>query len=287
MGSRAALEQPGKALRVQLCAHSYGAGSRRACRGRLCRAAARPGPAGRGQLRVRPAPGVLTAPGRCSGQRPCEPPQAAVWRVEQGEAGAGAGAAPQLQHPGDVASALAAVCQVEAASTHVVGAAHTVVQGLDVLRQALGAHTHGAQPFGSGVLRLEVHLPRGIQAVQWLRGLPQEVRLRIPVTPPGGRRLTLTPVRPPPAVHGCSAAGVLRPSSPASSAGRGCSRRVVGCAARGWAGRLSAGGGGGGWRSSPVAGRPGDGIRRHGSCPCASLRFHRGASDQGAGGHPV
>lgn len=124
-------------------------------------------------LRVRPKPGLLTAPSRSCGHRACAPAHAAVWRVEQGEAGTPVDA-PQSR-PGDVASALAAVCQVEAAATHVVGAAATVVQGLAVLRQALGQQAEWAA-FGSGVLRLEVHLPRGIQALQWLRGLPQEVR---------------------------------------------------------------------------------------------------------------
>ena len=162
------------ALHVQ---PSCSAGVRRACRA-ACRLAARPGCSAAvrrpRQLRVRPTPGVLTAPGGSCGHRACSPPHAAVWRVEQGEAGTPVDA-PQSR-PGDVASALAAVCQVEAAATHVVGAATTVAQGLPMLRLALGEQAVWAASFGSGVLRLEVQLPRGIQALQWLRGLPQEVR---------------------------------------------------------------------------------------------------------------
>ena len=114
-----------------------------------------------------------------------------------------------------VAAAVAAVCQVECAETRHVGCAVDLRCALEALQRELergaaataaaaaaaGADTACAGwpcAYGSGVLRLEVSLPRGgIDALLWLRGLPPHDPAALP-------HVYFSPRAPPPSPGGGS-----------------------------------------------------------------------------------
>ncbi len=90
-----------------------------------------------------------------------------------------AATAPAALEPdaaGVVSAALASICLVETAETRRVGVASDVAGALALLASALDSVADAPPPFGSGVLRLEAALPRGTDALDWLRSLPPQAR---------------------------------------------------------------------------------------------------------------
>jgi hypothetical protein len=196
-----------------------------------------------------------------------------------------------VSHPATLATATSAVCQVETASTVACGAASCVADGLRLLRAALQDTRPGARCFGSGLLRLEVALPRGVVPLTWLRHLPQEVRgverrQRLLVV---ALQLTHSPSTPllPTSADRHPSGGVLCTPG-ATTPTRRCPRwRVPGRAARVRArGHMQRGNRRGGG-CPPVAGCARHRIRSRRGRPGAALRLHRGTPHAGPGRREV